>query len=104
MRLLMVLAVVLAPVGAIMCWAGAHMVRERWILRRRGVRVPAVAERWVSRAGAFGVYRFMDTGGRVRFAEAERVRSFPAAEVEIVYDPEHTEVARERHGLAEVLV
>lgn len=74
------------------------------MLRRRGVRVPAVAERWISRAGAFGVYRFMDTSGTVQFAEAERLRSYPATEVEIVYDPENVRVARESRGFAEALV
>jgi len=58
----------------------------------------------VSRAGTFGVYRFMDTGGRVRFAEAERLRSHPATEVEIVYDPKNHKVAREGHGFAETLI
>ncbi|NUR30663.1 MAG: hypothetical protein HOV83_33235 [Catenulispora sp.] len=104
MRLLLVFALALSPVGAIMCWAGVNMLRERWVLLRRGVRVPAVAERWVSRAGAFGVYRFMDTGGKVRFAEAERLRSYPAAEVEIVYDPQNVKVARESQAYAELLV
>jgi hypothetical protein len=104
MRLLLVLALGLSPVGVTMCWAGMHILRERWALRRRGIRVPAVAERWMSRAGAFGVYRFMDTGGRVRFAEADRLRSHPAAEVEIVYDPKNLGVAREGHGFAEVFV
>ena len=104
MRLLVVLALALSPVGATMCWAGFHILRERWHLRRRGIRVPAVAERWVSRAGTFGVYRFMDTGGRVQFAEAERLRSHPATEVEIVYDPKDVKVARESGGFAEALV
>ena len=104
MRLLLVFALAMSPVGVIMCWAGIHMVRERWLLMRRGVRVPAVAERWVSRAGAFGVYRFMDTGGRVQFAEAERLRSYPATEVEIVYDPENMTVARESQAFAELLI
>ncbi|MFL6111660.1 MAG: hypothetical protein ACJ786_09950 [Catenulispora sp.] len=104
MRLLLVLALGLSPVGVTMCWAGMHILRERWALRRRGIRVPAVAERWMSRAGTFGVYRFLDTGGRVRFAEAERLRSHPAAEVEIVYDPRNVRVAREGHGFAEVLL
>jgi hypothetical protein len=104
MRLLLVFALALSPVGVIMCWAGIHMVRERWVLLRRGIRVPAVAERWVSRAGSFGVYRFMDTGGKVRFAEAERLRSYPAAEVEIVYDPENLKVARESQAFVELVV
>jgi hypothetical protein len=104
MRLLAVLAVVLLPVGVIMCWVGVGTLRERWHLRRRGIRVPAVAERWDSRAGSFGVYRFLDTGGRTRLANAERVRTIPAAEVEIVYDPADMMVARERFWLAEVLV
>lgn len=104
MRLLLVLALALSPVGVTMCWAGVHILREWWALRRRGIRVPAVAERWMSRAGAFGVYRFMDTGGRVRFAEAERLRSHPATEVEIVYDPKNLGVARAGHGFAEVFV
>lgn len=104
MRLLSILALGLLPVGVIMCWAGLGTLRERWHLRRRGVRVPAVAERWNSRAGSFGVYRFLDTGGQTRLANAERVRTIPAAEVEIVYDPANMTVARERFWLAEVLV
>lgn len=104
MRLLLVLALALSPVGATMCWAGFHILREQWFLRRRGIRVPAVAERWISRAGAFGVYRFMDTGGNVQFAEAERLRSYPATEVEIVYDPENVKIAREGRGFGETLV
>lgn len=104
MGLLSVLAVGMLPVGVIMCWAGLGTLRERWHLRRRGVRVPAIAERWNSRAGSFGVYRFLDTGGRTRLANAERMRTIPAAEVEIVYDPVDMTVTRERFWLAEVLV
>jgi hypothetical protein len=102
MELLFVLAVGLLPVGVISLWAGARMLREQWVLRRRGIRVPAVAERWVSRAGSFGVYRFVDTGGRPRLTNAERVRSVPAAEVEIVYDPRNIALVQERSGLLEV--
>src|SRR2546423_4562763 len=104
MRLLLVRARGLSPVGVTRCWAGRHILRGWWVLRRRGIRVPAVAERWMSRAGAFGVYRFMDTGGRVRFAEAERLRPPPAAEVEIVYDPKNLGVARAVPGFADVFI
>lgn len=104
MRLLLILALALSPVGVTTCWAGIHILRDRWVLRRRGIRVPAVAERWASRAGAFGVYRFMDTGGTVQFAEADRLRSYPATEVEIVYDPENTRLAREGQGFADAVV
>jgi hypothetical protein len=104
MELLFVLAVGLLPVGVISLWAGAGMLREQWVLRHRGVRVPAVAERWVSRAGSFGVYRFVDTGGRPRLTNAERVRSVPAAEVEIVYDPRNIALVKERSGFLEVVL
>lgn len=104
MRLLLVLAMGLLPVGVIMCWVGGRMLKEQWTLRRRGVRVPAVAERWDSKVGSFGVYRFLDTAGRTRVVNAERLRGIPAAEVEIVYDPDDVTVARERFWLAEVVV
>src|ERR1051325_320264 len=90
MRLLLVLAVVLLPVGVIMTWVGVGTLREQWILRRRGVKVPAVAERWLSQAGSFGVYRFLDGQGQTRLANADKVRTIPAAEVEIVYDPKNS--------------
>lgn len=104
MRLLLVLAVGLSPVGLIMCWVGVGTLREQRALRRRGIRVPAVAERWESRGGSFGVYRFMDTAGQTRLANAERVRTIPAAEVEIVYDSANATVAQERFWLAEVAI
>jgi hypothetical protein len=104
MRLLLVLAVGLLPVGIIMCWVGVGTLREQWILKRRGIRVPAVAERWLSKGGSFGVYRFLDTRGQTRLANADRVRMMPAAEVEIVYDPKNSTMARERFGAAEVFV
>ena len=100
----MVLAVGLLPVGVVMCWVGGRSLREQWTLRRRGIRVPAVAERWDSKAGSVGVYRFLDGAGRTQVVNAERVRAIPAAEVEIVYDPADLTVARERFWLAEVLV
>lgn len=104
MRLLLVLAVGLLPVGVIMCWVGARSLREQLVLWRRGIRVPAVAERWDMRAGSIGVYRFLDAAGRTQVVNAERVRAAPAAEVEIVYDPVDMTVARERFWLAEVVV
>jgi len=100
----LVLAVVLLPVGVIMTWVGVGTLREQWILRRRGVKVPAVAERWLSQAGSFGVYRFLDGQGQTRLANADKVRTIPAAEVEIVYDPKNSTVARERFWLAEVAI
>jgi hypothetical protein len=104
MQLLLVLALGLSPVGVVMCWVGVRSLREQWVLRRRGIRVPAVAERWDSQIGAFGVYRFLDTAGRTRLANAERVRTIPAAEVEIAYDPADITVARERFRRAETVI
>lgn len=104
MQLLLVLAMGLSPVGAVMCWVGVRTLREQWVLRRRGIRVPAIAERWDSGIGSFGVYRFLDTGGRTRFANAERVRTIPAAEVMIAYDPANITMARERFRLAETII
>jgi hypothetical protein len=104
MRLLLVLAVGLLPVGVVMCWVGARSLKEQWTLQRRGIRVPAVAERWDSKVGSFGVYRFLDSAGRTQVVNAERTRGIPAAEVEIVYDPADITVARERFWLAEVVV
>jgi hypothetical protein len=104
MQLLLVLAMGLSPVGVVMCWVGVRTLREQWVLRRRGIRVPAIAERWESRIGSFGVYRFLDTGGRTRFANAERVRTIPAAEVTIAYDPANITMARERFRLAETII
>ena len=104
MRLLLVLAVGLLPVGIIMCWAGVRSLREQLVLWRRGIRTPAVAERWDLQAGSIGVYRFLDAAGRTQVVNAERVRTAPAAEVEIVYDPVDMTVARERFWLAEVAI
>lgn len=104
MRLLLVLAVGLSPIGVIMCWVGTRVLRQQYALRRRGIRVPAVAERWDSAAGSFGVYRFLDTAGQTRLANADRVRTLPAAEVEIVYDPADSTRAQERFWLAEAII
>jgi hypothetical protein len=104
MRLLLILALALLAVGAVSGWAGAGLLRERRTLRRRGVLVPAVAERHGSGAGASHVYRFVDGRGRTRVAAAARVRTRASVPVHVVYDPENDERVQEWPGLANLAV
>lgn len=98
------LALALLPVGAVSGWAGVGMLRERRTLRRRGVLVPAVAERLGPGAGATSVYRFADGDGRIRTAAAGRVRGRAAVPVRIVYDPEGAAPVQEWPGAANLVV
>ena len=79
----------LLVLGSVLMWQGGKVIHDRLALRHRGIWVHGVIERRVAAGSPFGVYRFVDAAGVVRYDNmtSGRLPRAPATETEICYDP-----------------